>query len=87
MADDYESLYRQGIKEQIDQLRSEVRMAIARFDQHNNDLTKELNDLRVQVGVLETTVRSKAGIWGGVIGALTSLAGVLMFLLSRLIPR
>lgn len=85
MPEDYEALYRQGIKEQIDQLRIEVRAAITRFDEHNNQLTRELNDLRVQIRVLENAVESKAGFWGGLIGALTSLGAVLLFVLSRYI--
>jgi hypothetical protein len=83
MPEDYESLYRQGLVKRLDSLEQAVREAISRFDNHNSELTKGLNELRIQVGVIETTLKIKAGIWGSLAGMAAGIGMVLLLILSR----
>lgn len=50
---------------------------------HNNDLARELNELRVKVQVLEVTLRLKSGLWGAGSGILAALLSVLTYVLAH----
>jgi len=86
MPDDYESLYRQGLAQRIDRLEQRidrldnlVRETLDRFNQHNTDLTKELNQLRVELGVVKTTLKMQAIMYG-------AIASIAFEILKLLIP-
>ncbi len=85
MPEDYESLYRQGMARRLDQLEDLIKEAIERFDRHNNDLTREMNELRVSLRVVEATLRIKAGIWGSLASLATAVGMILLLLLTRVI--
>lgn len=50
---------------------------------HNNDLARDMNELRVKVQVLEVTLRLKSGLWGAGSGVLAALLSVLTYVLAR----
>lgn len=52
-------------------------------EEHNTDVAKELNELRVKVQVLEVTLRLKSGLWGAGSGIIAAILSVLTYVLAH----
>jgi hypothetical protein len=82
---DYEALYRQTVIDRLEKLDEQFRELSDLLSQRYIATTKEISDLRVNLGVVEAVLRIKAGIWGASSGLAAGLMMVLIFLLTKII--
>lgn len=82
---DYQRLYQGEIGRRLESLDRTLREAIERFDIHNNQLTKEINDLRVEVRVNANTLALKSSIWGALSGLAVGIGMILLFVATHVL--
>ena len=82
---DYEALYRASVIERLEKLDRQFEELSALLSKRYIETSKEISDLRVNLGVVEAVLRIKAGIWGASSGLAAGLMMVLIFLLTKII--